>query len=326
MQTGNIPLVEPIDLINHRVRQQPSVDSNSEQQSSLETGGEDTPRLENDDSQIQDSFHSIYDSSDDEMEKKNIMPRFEGDSSKVKVESWLAMFELVHDDITDNKAKIKKLITYLRDSAMDWFSDAIMPTMANDPQFLTIKTQMINRFKRDLVEPIIQVQNRRLQREETVTGYFNEKLQLLRRTGLSESGMIAMLTEGMPQHYRTALISARPTDTNAWLGLALDLESSFKQNKRFAREPLLPLVEGVHMAGRDRPNRDSRKSKPSSNDSKPPNRKPPGPCRYCKSRGLVEWHWNNECSNQTMAPRTPDETPATVNMASKNVNSDQRDS
>lgn len=235
---------------------------------------------------------------------KLLLPRFEGDISKVKVESWIAMFELVHDGITLDKEKIKKLISYLKDSAMDWFSDSIMPRMADNITFNTIKAEMITRFNRDLVEPIIQVQNRKLKRDETVNDYFIEKIQVLRRTGLKESGQIAMLTDGMPQHFRTPLISARPTDTNAWLSLALDLETSFRQNKKF-NEFAGPRTEMVHMS--DKTNKPQKKKVGLRNGSStmgPNGRKPPGPCRYCKSRGQENWHWNNECFDQTMASPT----------------------
>lgn len=242
-------------------------------------------------------------------EAKLLMPRFEGDSSKVKVESWLTMFELVHDSITDNKEKIKKLVTYLKDGAMDWFCDTIMPRIETIT-FATIKTEMITRFNRDLVEPIIQVQNRKLKKEESVNDYFNEKLMVLRRTGLKETGQIAMLTDGMPQHFRTPLISARPANTNGWLSLALDLETSFRQNRKFQVDNPGPRTETVHII--DKNKRDSKKT--GRGTTKQSGRKPPGPCRFCKSRGQENWHWNNECLDQTMGPALEGPDTASVNM------------
>lgn len=260
------------------------------------------------------------DAEEDIMTDKLLMPRFEGDGAKVKIESWLDLFELVHD-ITDNKAKIKKLVTYLKDGAMDWFCDTVMPRIS-EIEFAEIKSEMITRFNRDLVEPIIQVQNRKLKREELVTDYFNDKIQILRRTGLKVPGQIAMLTDGMPQHFRTPLISARPADTNAWLSLALDLESSFQQNKKFGTMVQGPKAEAVHITKKDHKRDDKHSGR---GTSKPSGRKPPGPCRYCKSRGLENWHWNNDCHDQTMAAPITGPDTASVNITlAKNGSSDQR--
>lgn len=248
-QTENLTLLPLNDNIN-RISQVlgPVSDttnpSTSTSVTNSQTGGE---------FRTQDPNSDNEDDRDADMAEKTLFPRFEGDSSKVKIESWLAMFELVHDNLTTDKDKVKKMVSYLKDGAMDWFSETIMPRYAaNTINFDAIKTEMATRFNRDLVEPIIQVQNRKLKKDETVNEYFNDKLQILRRTGLKETGQIAMLTDGMPQHFRTPLISARPKDTNSWLSIALDLETSFCQNKKFQIQGLGPRVEAVHVT--EKPN------------------------------------------------------------------------
>lgn len=301
------------------MQQQPTIQRLPSSNTSSQTGGENSqalgPAINDPGSEYEDAEQETIMTTE-----KLLMPRFEGDTAKVKIESWIDLFELVHD-ITDNKAKIKKLVTYLKDGAMDWFCDTIMPRI-DTIQFSDIKTEMVTRFNRDLVEPIIQVQNRKLKRDETVTEYFNDKISILRRTGLKVPGQIAMLTEGMPQHFRTPLISSRPSDTNAWLSLALDLESSFSQNKKFMTQALGPKVEAVHITNK-RNNRDGRR--PAGHGAqKPSGRKPPGPCRYCKSRGQENWHWNNECHDQTMAAMLEGPDTASVNITlAKNGPSDQ---
>lgn len=126
---------------------------------------------------------------------------------------------------------------------------------------------------------------------ETVLEYATEKLQLMRQTALTVAEQITLLSNGMPPHYRTALITAQITDIAKWMDIARQLESSFQRAARSNPQSNQP-AQAHRFPVAAAANSSAPKSKPNPRD---PNAKPATPCRHCTKRGKTEYHWNKEC-------------------------------
>ncbi|KAI1279258.1 hypothetical protein HDE_14101 [Halotydeus destructor] len=219
--------------------------------------------------------------SNEQMDHRLLIARFTGShDSSVRVESWVSMFELVTEEKTDHE-RLRALLRYLAGDAMNWFAEDVIPVI-DTLTWASCKANLIARFCYVLVSPVLQAQKRYLRRSEDVLCYYNEKMQMLRQTGLSPLDQTAMLTEGMPQSFRTALISAQLKEPQAWLSVALQLESSSRTFKSSEVDRTMPQTNKIE-----------KRSRPADNQ-----RKPPRPCRFCKDLGKTEWHWHNECPNR----------------------------
>lgn len=229
-------------------------------------------------------------------EPKNLMARFKGDSSKVKITAWLAVFANTFSD-KDDAGKIKMLGQYLEDEALTWYAEEILE--AQITSFEAAKKTLIGRFDKTHIRPIISAKDRQLEPDtESLQDYYNDKMRLLRQTKLDDLDKVALLTEGLPQYYRTPMIAGGPLDPNNWLSLALQFEKSFKKNPRFQKKrhdhDSLP---SAYMTGG--PN----KAKPKAPNGRP-GKAPPGPCQICKKIGLnSEMHWHSDCPNKDRVPR-----------------------
>lgn len=247
-----------------------------------------------------------------EPQQKNLMARFKGDGSKVKITAWLAVFNNTFAD-KDDATKIKLLGQYLEDEALTWYAEEILE--AGLTTFQAAKETLISRFDKTHIRPIISAKDRMLDSEnESLQDYYNDKMRLLRQTKLEDLDKVALLTEGLPSFYRTPMIAGGPTTPTTWLSLALQLEKSFKKNPRFIKKKQdteIPAI--VHMVGG--PNKQRQRP---SNGSK--SSKPPAPCSICRKVGLnEEWHWHSDCPNKDRVPKPKRDGPAPQLEGSVNI-------
>lgn len=212
------------------------------------------------------------------------LQKFAGAKSKIKISSWLSLFEVVASKMasTTDSDKSTLLMEYLEEDALQWFADDVAPTLATI-KWSDVTEAIKNRFGDRTVDPVLAAQRRRLLKTENVQSYFDEKMYHLRKTGLRDPSMAEMLTDGMPGIYRTPLISASIKTTAEWLTIAVRLESSFSTYKPFNADNRTPHPISVNMA----------------DDSKRPfkkkSNKPSQPCRFCQKNGKTEYHWHADC-------------------------------
>jgi hypothetical protein len=130
------------------------------------------------------------------------LQRYDGTDSKVRAQSWMALFELdtANQSIADRR---KTLMYYLSGSALEWYADEIVSTDVTD--WFEIKTKFFNRFGVSTATPLIDAQRRYLRRDETVLQYYQDKLRLLQQTKLSEQDIVHQLTEGLPHDWKLTL-------------------------------------------------------------------------------------------------------------------------
>ena len=208
------------------------------------------------------------------------------------------LFELVTADSLNDTARIRTLMRYVEGEALTWFGDEIAPNAVN-LDWATVRERMIARFGQIIIRPMIAAHKRNLKSEESVQFYYEEKMNLIRQTTMTEEDRIACLTEGMPFHYHNHLISSNVRSTGEWLSKALQLESSMGK-RRSTFKPLTPQAAfGTGKKIFD------------------PKKKPDNPCRFCKAKGKELYHWHNECRlnpNPKPKPQTAVFKPA-VNTA-----------
>lgn len=215
------------------------------------------------------------------------LQKFNGVKSKIKIASWISLFEVVAvgQQVTENKKKTAMLMEYLEDEALQFFADDIALHIET-VEWTTVKTKLIKRFGEHTIDPVLAASRRRWNRgQETVQEYYEDKMFHLRKTGLSDSSMAEVLTDGMPFGFRNNLISATVASPSEWLSKAVRLESSF------STAPKTEHPRAIAAMAHGMPRKDTKKSK----------RPPPGPCRFCKTLGKTDQeanHWQSDCRNK----------------------------
>ena len=212
--------------------------------------------------------------------------RFAGAKTKIKITSWLSLLEVltVGQEITDDKKKICFLMQYLEDEALQFFADDIAPQMATIT-WDEVTNLLTTRFGERTIDPVLAASRRHWNRgNESVQEYYEDKMYLLRRTGLSEASMAEVLTDGMPFQFRNNLISATIPTTSDWLNKAVRLEASFNTKSKVDHpRAIAAMVQGSQ--------------KPKSRSKRPP----PGPCKFCKALNKTDEqanHWQSDCQNK----------------------------
>lgn len=224
-------------------------------------------------------------------EKKSKLQRYAGFKTKIKINSWLSLFEVaakVHKADTDT-LKVALLMEFIDDEALQWYADHVADKI-DTITWAEARTLMVQRFGERTIDPVLAANRRRLNHGESVQAYFEEKMYLLRQTGLSETSMAEVLTDGLPPYYRTPLIAASIKDTSEWLSKAVRLEASFGTRKPFAEsnQDKKPAATAAFASG----------------NKEKPKKKPPSACRICQEIGKTEFHWHSECPNRK--PKKPE--------------------
>ena len=241
---------------------------------------------------------------------KSKLSRFTGTDKLPTVQSWTILFEIATKNITTDEDRLTELMSYLDSEGLEWFATEVAPSITT-MTWNQCKALMTNRFSNSLISPNIAAQNRKLTRNDTVKSYYDEKIALLRQTGLNEKDMSAELTNGMPLQYKTVLLGALIKNTSEWLTIATQLEANFQQLVRrpeVRRQPgthnynmeTQPSTSSQHQNRNKEPFRKSYAEKPN---------KPPFPCRFCKEQNKIEFHWHRDCPLRNKPDLEPDTKP-----------------
>lgn len=237
------------------------------------------------------------------------LEKFAGAKTKIKVSSWLSLFEVVARTMkaTTNQEKLTLLMEYVEGEALQWYADDIAAVIET-ADWTASTILMKNRFGDRTIDPVLAAQRRKFNaKTDTIQSYYDDKMYHLRKTRLEESSMAELLTDGMPHYYRTPLIASNVTNTADWLNRAVRLESSFSTRPQFNEQPIGSRPISVHMADR-RP-----KKTPKT---------PPGPCQICTKLGKAnEMHWHSDCpnkKNKSTHTETPRDTIEACSIVSKN--------
>ena len=119
---------------------------------------------------------------------------------------------------------------------------------------------------------------------------------------MSEQEMSSLLTDGLPETYRSYFYGKRFKTISEWLVLAQDIEADahrkYQPNKPHGSNHFI---------------RDNKQNKrPETNwSSRPNNDKPPYPCRYCREIGSTIYHWHKDCPRRQQTDPTTDSNNTT---------------
>ena len=138
------------------------------------------------------------------------------------------------------------------------------------------------------VPPMTAAIRRHLKRSETINEYFDEKSQYLRRAQIPENQMSDVLTEGLPEVYRSHFYGKRFQTIAEWLALALDIEADISHRGYKQQHKGIPSAHcQATIRHCDQTNTGANKKKPCT------------PCQIClKNVGQTNYHWHKDCPNR----------------------------
>ncbi|UYV74836.1 K02A2.6-like [Cordylochernes scorpioides] len=203
----------------------------------------------------------------------NRLQKFNGSKSAIRPESWIKLYDFENNSLKEDE-KIKNLMYYLTDSALEWYADEIISNPAIK-RWEVVKEKLIQRFGSYNANPIVSASHRRLKREESIENYFQDKIRLLNQTHLTKEEKIHLLADGLPNDWKDLIVAARPTDATKWFHIAASIE----QNR--ASIQFKPKNK-IHLATK---NSDNRKNVC------------PFWCPICSKKGIKIKHWVTDCED-----------------------------
>ena len=221
------------------------------------------------------------------------IPKFNGKSDGLEIDAFLIIFERLYSSLTEDQ-KLTKIVSFLEGDAANAYALEVLSNANID--WAEAKDKLLNRYAHSKVPPMMAASRRRLQRNEDIKQYFDDKSKLLRRTTLCESDIADMLTEGLPEVFRQHFYGKRFHTTSEWLQTAQDIEAD--RNRGQSRSQTTNHFSQQRQRFKTQTNNKSNKR---SN-----NRLPPFACKYCRDKGLTEYHWHRDCPqrNQQITPST----------------------
>lgn len=144
------------------------------------------------------------------------------------------------------------------------------------------------------VNPIITEIDRRLRSNESIQSYFDDKTRLIELAKAPMPMMVALLTDGMPESYKSVISAGNPLTIGDWLETAQRFETS----KRKADTKPLVLTTDTN---NERKDTRKRYDKPAAGTKSKPN----NPCPRCTEYGVTSFHWLRDCKRERLPQSQP---------------------
>ena len=95
----------------------------------------------------------------------------------IPIDNWLNLYEIIcdHFRLRTDEAKITRLMAYLKEDALYFFSTAIAPERSS-LTWPEARQKLEQRFGSGQTEPMTEAIRRRLKREESIKQYYDSKL------------------------------------------------------------------------------------------------------------------------------------------------------
>ncbi len=219
-------------------------------------------------------------------------------------------------------------MSYLDGTALEYYADRIFPDISII-SYIEAKIQITTRFSFNLIAPILTATDRKHLREESVRVYFDQKLPLFEKTGVSLPDQTASLTSDLSEEYQRVLLAAMVTTTQQWLLVATNCKANLQLLSHSSLKTAKPSTswnsrqtsqsksqstptKSHNFAHcqirhcdacldhyRSKPSHSSRPSStPSCSNTPSPSTEAPTNCRYCQALGISAKHWNKFCPNR----------------------------
>ncbi len=227
---------------------------------------------------------------------------------KLRVEAFFAIFDNAFNALTDAQ-KVEKLACYLDGEPLNFYASDVLSTA--NIAFADARQLFETRFGLSELPPMVAAIRRRLRRSETIKEYFDDKCRDLRRGHIPEAQISDVLTEGLPDAYRSHFYGKRFNNPSEWLRLALDIEADVNLRTPWKSSPT-PSKSHCSITHCDEPSVKSNNKVHFPNAfSKKAHRKskPPFPCKYCRRAGSIEYHWHKDCPLPRDQSGQPVDTP-----------------
>ena len=222
--------------------------------------------------------------------------RFTGTSDGLHIEAFISIFERYFSSLDDN-SKVLKLGEFLSGDALNFFGTDIIIYV--DISWPEAKVKLIQRYGHSDIPPMLSAIRRRLQKQESIKTYFDDKCRFLRQEkGLSEGTQTQLLTDGLPEYYRTYFYGKRFVSTTEWLQTAKDIEADLNRNHRSVGHQ-----STAHLYRSDHNSLNQGITRFRNQNTKPKDKRPPYPCKHCRDLGITSHHWHNDCPNKPKEPK-----------------------
>ena len=220
----------------------------------------------------------------------------------IEAKHWLNLFEVicVEQQLTDNKDKVVKLMSYLKDDALAFFAQKIAPN-ATTITWADTRALIEKRFGTAEVSSIVHANHRRLHKNETIKEYFDEKMKHLDKTSLTDPEKCDLLTDGVSEAIQSYLIPTIITTTEDWLQRAIRAEMSVNRTSGYSKPS---FRKDSQYKPQYKPQfKPHFKPEPQNAYHTDPYQQYPGDCPYlckiCRNLGHEEYHWHRNCPNKT---------------------------
>lgn len=210
-------------------------------------------------------------------------------SSNLPARLWMSLFETEFDG-TPPSHLTRYLAMYLTKDGLRWFAQFIAP-LRKTYSWPKVKELFLEKFAKDDVNPLVAAKDRYLKSGETIQTYFDDKTQLLELAQIPGPGVIGLLTDGVPESYRSLLIARNPKTVSEWLACAQLFESTKRMDKKNVNVVQVPDP--------------ARKKTFVPNSDEPPKK----PCPRCLEESDIHaYHWLRNCT----LPRTNKPFPSSA--------------
>lgn len=203
------------------------------------------------------------------------LSRYSGTDCVTKILTWINIYELITSGMSDQQ-RIIGLARNLEGVALQWFREEVIVNIQS-LTWLDCRAQMLARFDEAVTSPLLEATKRVHDGTESVAEYHRDKCAKLRLARAGDTDIVGMLTDGMPNRYKSHLITSRVRTPLEWLSVALQLEHNFAQISASSSKPdTKPSRSGNSNVSKSA---DMDKSR-ALRDKKKPNK----PCQFCKEK------------------------------------------
>jgi len=214
---------------------------------------------------------------------------FAGDTDEIPVEKWFRLYDklAVAAHWTGND-KIEHLHEHLEGEAMKWYLQEVFEVLTS---WHDIEASFTQRFGVTVADPFRAFIHYRLQKNQSVKEYFDNKRKLGHQSKLACEHIISGLTDGLPTNMETNFVGLTINNTAEWLTIAQRVESCLKRSDRSKvsniSSPISPSTSRPPLAPQKR------------------TLQPTTPCRFCEARGKPnQLHWHSMCPNNSALVKT----------------------